>query len=128
MIAALGMRNIRGRLWTYGSFGMPIFLLIFSVVRALPLALLAMVGIGWGFVMINNVTNAMVQTQIADEMRGRVMGIYTLVFFGSMPVGSFLAGNLAEVVGEPTTAVISASILLVFATLVLWRTKIKEIK
>ena len=62
MIAALGMRNIKGRLWTYGSFIMPIFLLIFSVIRALPLALLAMVGIGWGFVMINNVTNAMVQT------------------------------------------------------------------
>ena len=128
MIAALGMRNIRGRLWTYGSFVMPIFLLIFSVVRALPLALLAMVGIGWGFVMINNVTNAMVQTQIADEMRGRVMGIYTLVFFGSMPVGSFLAGNVAEVVGLPATAVLSASILLVFASLVLWRTKIREIK
>jgi len=45
-----------------------------------------------------------------------------------MPVGSFLAGNVAEVVGEPATAVISACILLVFATLVLWRTKIREIK
>ena len=128
MIAALGMRNIRGRLWTYGSFVMPIFLLIFSAIRLLPPALLAMVGIGWGFVMINNVTNAMVQTQIVDEMRGRVMGIYTLVFFGSMPIGSFLAGNVAEVVGEPTTVVISASILLAFAALVLWRTKIREIK
>lgn len=128
MIAALGMRNIKGRLWTYGSFVMPIFLLIFSAMRTLPPALLAMAGIGWGFVMINNVTNAMVQTQIADEMRGRVMGIYTLVFFGSMPIGSFLAGNVAEAVGEPTTAVISASILLVFAALVLWRTKIRQIK
>ena len=128
MIAALGMRNIRGRLYTYGSFALPIFLLIFSAMRLMPLALLAMVGIGWGFVMINNITNAMVQTQIADEMRGRVMGIYTLVFFGSMPVGSFLAGNVAEVVGEPTTAVLSASILLVFATLVVWRTRIKDIK
>jgi hypothetical protein len=45
-----------------------------------------------------------------------------------MPVGSFLAGNVAEAVGEPTTAVISASILLVFAGLVFWRTKIREIK
>jgi predicted MFS family arabinose efflux permease len=128
MIAALGMRNIKGRLWTYGSFVLPIFLLIFSAIRVLPPALLAMAGIGWGFVMINNVTNAMVQTQIVDEMRGRVMGIYTLVFFGSMPIGSFLAGNVAEVLGEPTTAVISAFILLAFAFLVLWRTKIKEIK
>jgi predicted MFS family arabinose efflux permease len=128
MIAALGMRSIKGRLWTYGSFALPVFLLIFSTIRDLPLALLAMVGIGWGFVMINNVTNAMVQTHIADEMRGRVMGIYTLVFFGSMPVGSFLAGNVAEVLGEPATAVISASILLVFAALVFWRTKIREIK
>jgi predicted MFS family arabinose efflux permease len=128
MIAALGMRNIKGRLWTYGSFVLPIFLLIFSAIRVLPPALLAMAGIGWGFVMINNVTNAMVQTQIVDEMRGRVMGIYTLVFFGSMPIGSFLAGYVAEVLGEPATAVISASVLLVFAFLVLWRTKIKEIK
>jgi predicted MFS family arabinose efflux permease len=128
LIATLAMRNIRGRLWTYGSFAMPIFMLIFSAMRTLPLALLAMAGIGWGFVLINNVTNAMVQTQIADEMRGRVMGIYTLVFFGSMPIGSFLAGNVAELVGEPTTAVISASILLGFALLVLLRTKVKEIK
>jgi predicted MFS family arabinose efflux permease len=107
---------------------LPIFLLIFSAMRWLPLSLLAMVGIGWGFVMINNITNAMVQTQIVDEMRGRVMGIYTLVFFGSMPIGSFLAGNVAEVVGLPATAVISACILLVFAGVVLWRTRIKEIK
>ena len=61
-------------------------------------------------------------------MRGRVMGVYTLVFFGSMPVGSFLAGSAAEVVGEPVTVVVSACILLVFAVLV-WRlTKVKEIK
>jgi MFS family permease len=128
MIAALGRRNIRGRLWTYGSFVLPIFLLIFAAMRWLPLSLVAMVGIGWGFVMINNVSNALVQTHIVDEMRGRVMGIYTLVFFGSMPIGSFLAGSVAEALGEPPTAVISASILIVFAFLVLWRTKIREME
>jgi len=128
MIAALGRRNIRGRLLSYGSFAMPAFLLVFAAMRWLPLSMLAMVGVGWGFIMINNVSNALVQTHIVDEMRGRVMGIYTLVFFGSMPIGSFLAGEIAERIGEPPTAMLGASILLVFASLVLWRTKIREMK
>jgi MFS family permease len=128
MIAALGRRNIRGRLWTIGSFAMPAFILIFAGMRWLPLSLLSMVGIGWGFVMINNTSNALVQTHLRDEMRGRVMGIYTLVFFGSTPIGSFLAGELAERLGETPTAVLNAAILLVFASLVLWRTRIREMK
>ena len=121
MIATLGRFKMRGRLWTYGSFAMPVFILIFSFLRWLPLSLLAMLGIGWGFVLINNVSNALVQTHIPDELRGRVMGIYTLVFFGSMPVGSLIAGNMAGWLGQPTTLIINASILLVFATLTLWR-------
>jgi MFS family permease len=70
---------------------------------------------------IVNLSNAMVQTRITDEMRGRVMGVYTFFFFGAMPVGSLIAGWSAEVIGEPLTVVISAVILLLFAVWVLWR-------
>ena len=120
MIASLGRYNIRGKLWTYGSFGMPLFLLIFAAMRWLPLSLLVMGGVGWGFVWLNNITNALVQTQVPDQLRGRVMGIYTLVFFGSMPIGSLIAGNMAGWLGEPTTLMINATLLLLFAGLVYW--------
>jgi len=48
-----------------------------------------------------------------------VMGVYTLVFFGAMPIGSLLAGTLASRLGEPVTVVLSAVGLLIFSLLVL---------
>lgn len=77
-----------------------------------------MVGVGLGFMLAANTTNALVQTLVQDDLRGRVMGVYTLVFFGAMPIGSLLAGALASRIGEPITVILSAVALLVFAILV----------
>jgi cyanate permease len=81
----------------------------------MPLSLLAMVGVGWGFMMISNNSNAIIQSQVPDELRGRVMGVYTLVFFGSMPIGSLLAGTLAQQISEPLTVMLGASLLMLLA-------------
>jgi MFS family permease len=62
-----------------------------------------------------NTSNSMVQAQLPDELRGRVMSIYTLVFFGGVPIGSLLVGGMARWIGEPLTAAISAGVLLVLA-------------
>jgi MFS family permease len=118
LIASLGRFNFRGKLLTYGGIGLPIMMLVFSQMRALSFSLLAIVGVGLGFMLVANTTNALVQTQVHDELRGRVMGVYTLIFFGAMPVGSLLAGTLASRLGEPTTVILSAVALLVFVLLV----------
>jgi MFS family permease len=118
MIAAIGVYIVRGRLVTLGSFVMPIFLLAFSTVRWLPLSLLTLVGIGWGFMVLANSSNALLQSHVPDELRGRVMSIFVLAFFGLMPVGSLLAGVAASRFGEPLTVAVGAGILLLFAVLV----------
>jgi MFS family permease len=97
---------------------MPVFLLVFSGMRWLPLSLLAVVGIGWGFMVFANSSNALLQSQVPDELRGRVMSIFMLAFFGLMPVGSLLAGVAAARFGEPATVAAGAAILLVFSGLV----------
>jgi len=68
-----------------------------------------------------NTTNALVQTQVPDHLRGRVMGIYTLIFFGGMPVGSLLTGVLAKYIGETQVVILSAVILAVFAFYIWFR-------
>ncbi len=65
--------------------------------------------------MVMNVANSLVQTLAPDSMRGRVMGIYLLAFFGFTPVGSLLAGILAQVLGEPLTLRLSALAMFVCA-------------
>jgi MFS family permease len=121
MIAAMGRAKFRGGLWTIASFVLPVVMFVFAGVRSIPIALLLMAGNGWAFVSMNNTSNAMVQTQVPDELRGRVMGIYTLVFFGTMPIGSLIAGNLAEQFGAPLTVTINAAILLLFSLFTYWR-------
>src|SRR5207247_1679389 len=44
-------------------------------------------------------SNALIQTLVADDERGRVMGLYTMAFVGLAPVGTLLAGTLAASLG-----------------------------
>jgi MFS family permease len=43
--------------------------------------------------------NSYVQTHCEPELRGRVMGIYLLIFMGGTPIGSPLIGMLTEAIG-----------------------------
>jgi MFS family permease len=99
-IASLGRFNYRGKLMTYGTFFFPAMLFSLSFVRDLPLSLLLIGGVGLAVVLINNLDNSLVQDSVPDELRGRVMSIFSLTFFGTMPVGSFLLGLLAEKYNE----------------------------
>jgi MFS family permease len=115
MLATIGGFTARGKLLSMGSLVLPLLLLFFAGVRWLPLSLLALAGIGWGFLMFANSSNALIQTLVPDELRGRVMSIFTLSFFGLMPVGSLLAGGAAVLLGEPLTVAIGALVTLGFA-------------
>jgi predicted MFS family arabinose efflux permease len=115
MIAALGRFKAKGKLMTIGSLVFPVLLLLFAQVRWLPLSLLALAGTGWGFMVLFNMANTLIQTLVPDELRGRVVSIYTLGFFGLMPLGALLAGWAAEVIGEPYTVTLSALVSLGFA-------------
>ena len=52
-----------------------------------------------------------------DALRGRVMAVYSLAFFGFLPVGGLLAGLVAEAVGEVWTLTLTASVTLVCSCL-----------
>jgi MFS family permease len=115
MIAAIGSKGTRGKIWTMGYFVAPVFLLIFAEVRWVPASLLVMVIAGWGLMAMINTTNALIQSYVPDHLRGRVMGVYALVFMGGSPVGSLIAGWLADAVGEPLTVTLFSSIFLLSA-------------
>jgi MFS family permease len=115
MLAYLGSRKLRGRLWTVGSIVMPVMLLIFAFIHWLPLSLVILVVVGWSFMMVMNNSNAMMQSNVPDHLRGRVMSVYTLVFFGAMPLGALFAGTVAQKIGEPPTVMLGAGILIALA-------------
>ncbi len=115
MIAYLGARIIRGKLWSLGSLVMPVALLLFALFRVLPVSLLMLVVMGWSLMSVVNLTNALIQTHIPDELRGRVMSVYILLFQGGFPIGSLIAGWLAGITSEAITVFAFASVLLIVA-------------
>jgi MFS family permease len=119
-IAALGRFQRKGRLLLIGSWLFPGCLLGFALTRTLWQSLGTLLAAGASSMLILNLGNALVQTLVRDQFRGRVMSIYSLVFIGSMPLGGMLMGALAERIGEPATVAVGASCLLSMAVLVRW--------
>ncbi|WP_455382825.1 MFS transporter [Salinispira pacifica] len=114
-IASLGRFRFKGRLLTLGTFAFPGMMLLFSFTRILPAAMAMLVVTGLAQIMIMNLANALVQTQIADEMRGRVMSVYSLTFLGLMPVGALISGAIADHATAPFAVAFGAAVCLLAA-------------
>jgi MFS family permease len=118
MIAIFGRIKFKGKLLTIGSFVFPLMVVVWSVVRSIPISLFFIALSGWGFMLTLNMTQTLIQMNVEDHLRGRVMGIYTFAFFGMMPVGALLGGTLAELTSEPLTVLIGGTVSLIFAVIV----------
>ncbi len=119
VIAALGRFQFRGKLLAAGSAGFPVFLLLFALVRWFPLVLLVLVCAGFSVILIFNLSNALIQSSVEDRLRGRVMSIYSLTFFGFMPIGSLWIGQAAGWFGEPWAVVVNG-VAMLFVFLAVW--------
>jgi MFS-type transporter involved in bile tolerance (Atg22 family) len=102
-------------MWSFSSVALPLVLIAFAAARWLPLSLVLMAGMGFALVAIMNNSNAMVQSRVPDDLRGRVMGLYSLMMMGGMPIGALMVGVLAERTSEPLAVVAGAVVLLIFA-------------
>ena len=63
--------------------------------------------------------NSIVQTSTDPAIRGRVMGLYLLIFMGGTPFGSPLIGTATELIGIRPTIALCGGISL-FASLYIW--------
>jgi predicted MFS family arabinose efflux permease len=107
----LASRRADDDLWRYVAsapiiFGLGLIALAASQVLFLSLIVLAIVAFGMMTVMAT--ANTLLQNTVSETMRGRVMSLYTLAFFGSVPFGNLLAGSLATHLGAPATLLIAA--------------------
>ncbi len=100
-----------------GLFGAGLLLLSFT--RAMPAALAASALIGLGILLQLVSTNTLLQTIIAEHVRGRVVSLYTTAHLGIVPFGALLVGAAAGRLGAPLVlllcGVCSVGAALIFA-------------
>ncbi len=113
-IASLGGFHFRGRLLVLGALTFPVLLILFALARTTLLAYLTIFASGFALILVYNLANAAVQSLAAPHLRGRVMAIYSMAFFGFMPLGSFLIGQLAAHLGERAALIACSSVVLIY--------------
>src|SRR6266478_2622665 len=103
-----------GGVWLFSAA-----MLAFSFTRSFSLALLFLFAAGFGMLLFFSTSNTLLQTIVPDEMRGRVMGVWSLVFGAMIPLGSLEAGAVAHWLGTALAIAFGAIICAVSALMTL---------
>jgi len=123
LAARRGVRGL-GRMVAFASAGFGLALVLFSLSRTFWLSVTLLVPVGFSVMVQMAASNTLIQTMVPDHLRGRVMALYSMVFLGMGPFGSFLAGAAAERLGAPPTVMIGGAVCLLGSALfwTKWRT------
>jgi hypothetical protein len=86
-----------------------------SAFRSVPMVLALLYVSGVAMVVGIALCNTSIQQRVPDDMRGRVLSMYTFAFFAFIPFGNLLSGVLAERRGIAVTLVAMGAGLIVSA-------------
>lgn len=109
LMLAFGGRATLGRVFI-GSALLGVAVAGVGLSSMLPVSILLMAIVGWSTVAMGATTNTIIQLTVPDDLRGRVMSVYTTVFAGATPIGSILAGVLAATLGVAATLLLAGTV------------------
>lgn len=100
LLAQFGDRLPRGKMVLTALLLHPLAMMGFSASQWLPLSMLMLVFTGLFGVSSMAGANTLIQTAVRDDVRGRVMSVFTLILMGLSPLGGMLAGSIAQFAGS----------------------------
>jgi predicted MFS family arabinose efflux permease len=121
MVASISDSTHRGILLTIGNLGFPFMLLAFSLSKSFIFSGVLLFFVGISFVLQNALANTLLQIITPDEVRGRVMSFYTLVFQTTMRLGGLQAGLLSDRIGAPLSVGIGALVSLLYSLFIFFK-------
>lgn len=99
--------------WVAGASGLfGVMLAVFATLESFPVAMGFLVLAGFFQIVLFSSSNTLIQTMVPDNLRGRVMSIYSMVFMGAAPLGALFAGSIGERIGAPLVVTLCGAIML----------------
>lgn len=96
-------------------------MLAFAMTTWLPLALVGMIGLGFGISVCNVGINMVLQSIAPETLRGRIVSFFTSARFGFDALGGLLAGFVASSLGAGHTLLVEGGALLLFVVFLFTR-------
>lgn len=121
LMAYLGRWFGRGRVVTAMAVFVTIIMIFFTRNTSIPNANFLIALFGFGIILEFVTVNTLIQSEVPDEFRGRVMSLYTLMWFGFSPFGALALGLTAEKIGTPDAMLLYAIIGGVLSVIILLR-------
>ena len=112
LAARSGARGL-GRLVAFAAAGFGISLILFSFSRSFWLSAALLLPVGFFMIVEMASTNTLIQTLVPDNLRGRAMAVYGMMFMGMAPLGALLAGVIAHRLGAPITVALGGAVCIV---------------
>jgi MFS family permease len=114
-VTAASRKQVSRTLLLAASAGFGVAECIVASQRTLPGVMLALFATGVCYTLYTASSNAMVQLAAPPHMQGRIAGLYNYVFLAAGPLGSLLAGWLADRGGAPLALLAGGAAALVMA-------------
>lgn len=92
-----------GRWIVFGSSGFGVALILFSFSHSFPLSLLLLAPAGFCLFYVITASNTLIQAMSPDAMRGRAIGVFSMLILGVAPFGALMSGFIAQRIGAPLT-------------------------
>jgi len=109
-VATKGRKDKASIFQLTGSVGLAISLIILGFLPELHFAAIMLALGGFFMIMFNTTSNTVLQLNAPDNMRGRIMSVFSLVVGGLAPFGSLYAGTVSRYLGANNTFKISGII------------------
>lgn len=119
-VAAVARRVRRGPHVLRTAFLASVLLVLAARCESFDTARWLLAGAGFLLIQTHTCCNALIQAEVPDALRGRVVALYTMCVLGAFPSGGLLAGWTAHFWGAPVTTTVSATVLAFAVLLVAW--------
>jgi len=97
-----------GRWVAFSCGGFGVSLVLFSWSRNFWLSTALLLPVGFCMMLQMSSSNTLIQSMVPDQLRGRVMAVYSMMFMGMAPFGALFGGALADRIGAPVTVSLGA--------------------
>jgi len=116
-LASLKQCTDLSKVLAVNSYVFALGLLLFSQTSIFALALLFITVGAFGMMSVRTISNTVIQINVPNHFRGRVISIYLMVLTAMMPIGSLLIGTVSHYIGAQTTVLIEGFFALIIAVI-----------
>ncbi len=124
-IAVMGNIENKTRFMSIAALFFSAALFAFSISKTFWISIIVITIGGWGMVSYLASANSFIQVSVPDDLRGRVMSVYSFVFLGLVPVGNAIMGVAADMVGT-ADAVMMGGLICLLASAVFARRYLRK--